>query len=70
MPYTLRITLQVRGTRRILRTFIRPEFAHNTSSHATRFATLEEAETAADMHAERAREKGHTFIGADFYLVN
>lgn len=69
MHYTLRITLRVRGTRRILKTFIRPEYAHNISSHATRFDTLEAAEAAADMHAERTRENGHTFISADFFKV-
>ena len=70
MPhYTVRLKIQVRGSRRVIKTFIRPEYAHNTSSHADRFASLDEAEAKADEVADRFRQAGHTYIGADFFIV-
>lgn len=69
MYYTVRFIIQVRGTRRILKSFIRAEYALNTSSHATQFDSMDAAERAADKQKEYAEENGHTFIGADFYTV-
>lgn len=70
MPYTVRLTFQVVGTRRKLKTFIRPEYAHNTSSHADRFDTIELAENAADTLVEQMEATGRVrFIGADFFEV-
>jgi hypothetical protein len=67
--YTVKITIRIRGTKRLLRSFIRPEYALNTSSHATVFDSIQDAETVADKQAEIARANGHTFIGVDFYEV-
>ena len=69
MAYTVRYTIRVRGTRRILKSFIRSEYALNTSSHADRFNSIDAAEHAADTMAERASGAGHTYIGADFFRV-
>lgn len=70
VAYTVRLTFKVNGTRRTFRTFIRPEYAINTSSHATRYETMEEAERAADIVVENAVASGRsTFIGADFFKV-
>lgn len=69
MRYTVRFIIQVRGTKRILKSFIRSEYALNTSSHATQFDSMDAAERAADIQKERAKASGHTFIGADFYTV-
>lgn len=69
MSYTVRLTIQIRQSRRLLKTFLRPESALNTSSHADRFATIEEAEAAADRAGDTFGAAGHTYIGADFYQV-
>lgn len=69
MRYTVRIILRVRGTKRILKTFLRPEYALNVSSHATVFDSIDDAERAVDIQKEYAEIAGHTFIGADFYEV-
>jgi hypothetical protein len=70
MAYTVRIHIQVRNTRRILKTFLRPEYAVNTSSHANRYESLEAAENAADEAIEHFRAAGHTYICSDFYRVD
>lgn len=70
MHYTVRLTFKVNGTRRILKTFIRPEYAVNTSSHATTYDTVEAAENAADALREEMLAAGRvTYIGADFFKV-
>lgn len=69
MAYTARLSIQVRGTKRITKQFIRSEYATNTSSHATRFESMDAAERAADVLAEDYGGRGHTFIGADFFQV-
>lgn len=65
--YTVRITIQVRNSKRLIREFLRPEFALNTSSHATAFDSVEQAENAADIAAENFRGNGHTYIGMDIF---
>ncbi len=67
MTYTIRVTLRVRGTQRIIREFLRPEYAGNTSSHATRFETVQAADDAADIASDNWRAAGHTVIGTDIY---
>jgi hypothetical protein len=70
MAYTVRLHFKVNGTRRTLKTFIRPEYAINTSSHADRFPTLDAAETAADDLVEQMSASGRvTFTHADFFMV-
>jgi len=66
--YTVRLTFRVVGTRLTIKTFIRSEYALNTSSHADTFDTLEQAENAADALVEQMTATGRvTYIGADFY---
>jgi hypothetical protein len=70
MHYTVKLHFKVNGTRRMVHTFIRPEYAMNMSSHATTFATMDEAENAADVTVEQMSATGRvTFISADFYKV-
>jgi len=69
MYYTVRFTVRVRNSRRQFKAFIRPEYAPNTSSHATRFGSLKEAESEADKVAEYYSEAGHTVIVTDFFKV-
>ena len=65
--FTVRLIVRVRGTKRIIKTFIRSEYALNTLSHADTFETLGDAEIAADALADDMSSRGHTVIGADFY---
>jgi hypothetical protein len=69
MKYTVRIELRVRNTKRTIRQFIRPEYAHNTSSHATKFDTMEDAQAVADRVSDYYRNAGHTVIGEDYIQV-
>lgn len=69
MAYTIRLIVKVRDSRRIIKPFLRPEHATNTSSHATRFDTVEAADVAADIAAEHFRAAGHTVIGSDTFEV-
>lgn len=65
---TVRLTFKVIGIRRTIRVFIRPESTINTSSHAIPYATMAEAEQAADATVEHILKSGRlTFIGADYY---
>lgn len=61
--YTVRLDIQIRNSRRKIREFIRPENAINTSSHATGYATIEEAESAAETVRRYFEENGHTYLG-------
>ncbi len=65
--YTVRLRVQIAGGRRVIRPFIRSEYAPNTSSHADGFDTIDAAERAADDVTERYRAAGHTVIGTDIY---
>lgn len=69
MAYTVRQTVRVRGTRRTFKSFIRAEYATNTSSHADQFETIEAAENAADRVKECYEAAGHTVIVTDFFPV-
>lgn len=70
MRYTVQLVIRVRGTRRLLRTFIRPEHAiANTSSHATRFDSFEDAQRASDQLQQRFEDSGHTYIETRFFEV-
>lgn len=68
--FTVRLTFRIKNSRRLLKTFIRKEGSLNTSSHAIRFATQEDAENAADVVAENFTGMGHTLISADFFRVD
>jgi len=72
MRYTVQLVIRVRGTRRLLRTFIRPEdaIANNTSSHATRFDSFEDAQRASDQLQQRFEDAGHTYIKTRFFEVD
>jgi hypothetical protein len=67
--FTVRLIIKVRGTKRIIKEFIRAEYALNTSSHADRFYSIDEAEMAADKLAEIFTAAGHTIIGTDIFKV-
>ena len=70
MYYTIRLSFQVVGTRRIIRTFIRPEYATNTSSHATRFDSMDAADAAADVLIPQMEATGRArFIGSDIFKI-
>ena len=70
--FIVRITIQVRNSRRKHKTYLRPESAyfHNTSSYAMRYDTMDEAEQAADYTAENFRVQGHTIICVDILKVS
>jgi hypothetical protein len=69
MHYTVRLHVRVRNSRRSFRSFIRAEYAPNTSSHADKFDSLESAENAADKIAEHYTAAGHTVLSTDFFKV-
>jgi hypothetical protein len=69
--YTIRLTFRVIGTRRTLKTFIRPEYALNTSSDATHYATVDEADAAADAVVEQMIASGRLqFIGSNLFTIS
>ncbi len=65
--YTVRVVAKVAGTRRVIREFIRPERTINTSSHATRFASADEADAAG---WELARTAGWDVVSVDTFAVS
>lgn len=69
MPYTIRLIVRVKGTKRIIKPFVRAEYALNVSSHATRFDTVNAADAAADIVADNMWGTGHTVLGSDVFEV-
>jgi len=68
--YTVKLRFELAGKRRKINEFIRPEYATNTSSHATRYDTIDEAEKAADLVSGLMLASGRlVYLGADFYKV-
>jgi len=70
MHYTVRLTIRAANSRRTFKSFIRDEYAMNTSSHATRFDSIEAAENAADVAFENYEGKGCKVMHVDFFTID